>query len=172
MNPNLMKMYKLYLILLMYVLIVPEPSNAQDIEVITGVVNDGSNQTTIPGVNVLIKGTNSGTSTGADGAYSIKAKRGDVIIFSYIGYLTQEITVGNENRINVRLAASAAQLNEVVVTALGIKRESKSLTYAAQQLSNSDLTTIKDPSGNIMNSLNGKIAGAVITPLPADRAVQ
>ena len=164
MNPNLMKMYRLYLILLMYVMIVPEPSNAQDIEVITGVVNDGSNQTTIPGVNVLIKGTNSGTSTRADGAYSINAKRGDVIIFSYIGYLTQEITVGNENRINVRLAASAAQLNEVVVTALGIKRESKSLTYAAQQLSTSDLTTIKDPSGNIMNSLNGKIAGAVITP--------
>jgi len=164
MQPNLLRIYRLYLILIVFLLSASSILHAQDAADLTGVIKEGSTQTTIPGANILIKGTNTGVSTDAQGNFSIKAKTGDILVVSYIGFQSQEITVANQSRIEIKLLPTAAQLDEVVVTALGITRESKSITYAAQQLSNSDLTAIKDPSGNVMNSLNGKIAGAVITP--------
>jgi TonB-linked SusC/RagA family outer membrane protein len=163
MKTNLLQIYRLYLILII-LLFSCSPLVAQDVKEISGTVIDAAVQTAIPGANILIKGSSTGVSSDVNGNFTISTKPSDVLVISYIGYQTQEVTVGNQTKIQILLLGAASQLEEVVVTALGITRESKSITYAAQQLSNSDLTSIKDPSANVINSLNGKIAGAVITP--------
>jgi TonB-linked SusC/RagA family outer membrane protein len=114
----------------------------------------------LPGVSVLVKGDKTGTQTGFDGAYTIKAKPSDVLVFSYIGMKTQERTASSAS-INVKLMDSAQQLNEVVVAALGIKREKKSLGYATQELKGGDLKS-GTSSGNFLNELSGKVAGVNI----------
>lgn len=128
---------------------------------ISGTVRDNSGAA-LPGVSVLIKGTTTGTQSDANGRFSLSAKPGDVLVFSYIGYTTQEVTVGASQNISVTLAASANELNQVVVTALGVKRSQKSLTYATQQIGGSELNDVK--TDNLMNSLNGKVAGVDISP--------
>ncbi|RAJ29706.1 SusC/RagA family TonB-linked outer membrane protein [Pedobacter cryoconitis] len=128
---------------------------------VKGTVRDATG-TTLPGVSVQVKGTKLVTQTNASGQYGITAKAGDIIVFSYIGYDKQEITVGTQATVDIVLKSSAQELNTVVVTALGVKKSEKSLTYATQQISNKDLTTVK--SDNLMNSLNGKIAGVTISP--------
>lgn len=96
---------------------------------VSGTVSDESGLP-LPGVNIIVKGTTNGTQSDFDGYYSISANSGDVLTFSYVGMKTQEVTVGASNTINVTLIEDAAVLDEVVVTALGIKREKKSLGYA------------------------------------------
>lgn len=130
-------------------------------EAIKGVVRDSSG-TTLPGVSVQVKGTKIATQTTINGQYGIAAKQGDVLVFSYIGYDRKEVTVGAGGTLDVVLQANSQQLNTVVVTALGIKRSEKSLTYSTDQVSNKDLTTVK--TDNLVNSLNGKIAGVTISP--------
>jgi TonB-linked SusC/RagA family outer membrane protein len=127
---------------------------------ITGIVKDTTGETLV-GVSVHIKGTTTGGQTDATGKFSIDAKPGDVLVFTYIGFTTQEITVGDAPIINVTLTSGSKNLQEVVVTALGIKRESKSLTYGVQTVSGSQLTNVPDAS--LVNSLSGKVAGAQIT---------
>lgn len=128
---------------------------AQDVTV-TGKVtaDDGS---ALPGVSVVLKGTTKGTQTNANGNYTIAATKGSSLLFSFIGFETQTIAVGNMSVINVTLKSDAAQLNEVVVTALGISREKKSLTYTAQTINSEKLTVSRD--ANVGNALAGKIAG-------------
>src|SRR5574344_2310975 len=117
----------------------------------------------LAGVNVLLKGTSTGTVTDADGNYAIEVKSGtSVLQFSFIGMVTQEETVGNRSTINVNLASDSQKLNEVVVTAMGIERKAKSLTYATQQVAGGELTRAKET--NLINSLQGKTAGLTITP--------
>ncbi|MCG2459309.1 SusC/RagA family TonB-linked outer membrane protein [Flavobacteriaceae bacterium F89] len=125
---------------------------------VTGVVT----QDGIPlaGVNVLLQGTTTGTQTDFDGLYTIEAAPGDVLVFSYIGMKTQSLTVGASNKLDVDLVEDAEQLGEVVVTALGIKREEKTLTYAQQTVQGDELTKTRDP--NFMNSISGKAAGVEI----------
>lgn len=115
----------------------------------------------VPGVSVSIKGTNTGTQTDANGHFKLNAGPGDVLVFTYVGYLRKEVAVGNNTNFNITLTPDSKNLNEVVVTALGIKRESKSLTYGTQTIKGSEVTEVKDPS--FVNSLNGKIAGATIS---------
>lgn len=131
---------------------------AQDVNV-TGKVtaDDGS---ALPGVSVVLKGTNRGTQTDADGNYKITTTKGSSLLFSFIGFETQTIPVGNMSVINVTLKSDAAQLNEVVVTALGISREKKSLTYTAQSINSEKLTVSRD--ANVGNALAGKIAGVQV----------
>lgn len=128
---------------------------AQEVNV-TGKVtaDDGS---VLPGVSVLVKGTNKGTQTDADGNYKIAAPKGASLLFSFIGFETQTVEIGNMSVVNVTLKGDAAQLNEVVVTALGISREKKSLTYTAQTINSDKLTVSRD--ANVGNALAGKIAG-------------
>ncbi|WP_255496122.1 SusC/RagA family TonB-linked outer membrane protein [Mucilaginibacter sp. FT3.2] len=114
-----------------------------------------------PGVSVVEKGTGTGTATGSDGKYSLTAKPGAILIFSFIGLKTQEVTVGTGSTINVVLESAENSLTEVVVTALGIKREKKSLGYAVQEVKGQALADTKEP--NIVNSLSGKVAGLQIT---------
>jgi TonB-linked SusC/RagA family outer membrane protein len=114
------------------------------------------------GANVLIKGTAVGTVADLDGKYSLDANANDILQFSYLGMQTKEELVGNRTVINVDLFSDSQKIDEVVVTAMGIERKSKSLTYTTQQVGGGELTRAKDP--NMMNALQGKVAGLVITP--------
>ncbi|WP_053991439.1 SusC/RagA family TonB-linked outer membrane protein [Mangrovimonas sp. TPBH4] len=115
----------------------------------------------LPGVNIIVKGTTTGTQTDFDGNYSITAKAGDVLTFTYIGLKTQEITVGSSNTINVTMLEDAAVLDEVVVTALGIKREEKALGYSVQSIKGEGMTEARE--SNISNAISGKVAGVQVT---------
>lgn len=119
--------------------------------------------TPLPGVSVLVKGTTAGTSTDAEGRFALTvADNNAVLVVSFIGYTTQEIAVGAQTNIDVTLNEDITELSEVVVTALGIARESKTLVYATQQVKPAELTEIKD-ANNVVNSLQGKVANALIT---------
>src|SRR5690606_13605365 len=127
---------------------------------VSGTVTDNTGEPLI-GVNVLTKGTDKGTSTDFNGQYTLSdVNIDDILVFSYIGYQTQEVAVAGRTQIDVVLASDAELLEEVVVTALGIERKSKSLTYSTQVLKGDDLTQIKD--ANMINSLIGKVSGLQI----------
>ena len=111
----------------------------------------------LPGVNIIVKGTATGTQTDFDGNFTITAKSGDVLTFTYVGLKAQEVTVGASNTLNVTMQEDASVLDEVVVTALGIKREKKSLGYATQEVKGDAVSNVK--SSNFVNSLSGKVAG-------------
>ena len=144
--------------LLFVLMLLPVFAFAANLKV-TGVVTDGSGEPLV-GVSVMVKGTQFGTQTNIDGEYSINAAEGDVLKFSYIGYRPQEILVSGASTINVVLVEDSKSLDEVVVTALGIKREQKSLSYNVQQVKGDILTANKD--ANFVNSLAGKVAGVNI----------
>lgn len=127
---------------------------------IGGTVKDAKG-TLLPGVSVQIKGTTKGTQTNNQGAYHLAAKSGDVLVFTSIGFEPTEVTVGNSQSVNVRLNDNVKGLNELVVTALGVKKAAKSLTYSTQRIGNEEISTIKD--ANVMNSLNGKAPGINIS---------
>lgn len=126
-------------------------------QTVTGKVTSGVDGSALPGVSILVKGTNQGTTTDFDGAYSINASGSNTLVFSFIGFTTTEEAVGNRSTINIVLTEDAAQLNEVVVTALGIQREKKSLGYAIQELKGSVLSEAKET--NLANAFSGKVAG-------------
>jgi len=125
---------------------------------VTGIVSDEDGP--LPGVSVLVKGTNNGTETDFDGKYRIKAKKGDVLVFRYLGKKTVEKTVGNSNTINVVLKEGGQVLDEVVVTALGIKKSEKSLPFASQPVKGEDLQ--KANEANVVNAIAGKVSGIQI----------
>ena len=134
---------------------------AQD-KTVTGVVTDES-KTPLIGVSVVVKGTTRGVSTDFDGKFTLQAKEGETIEFSSVGYVAQDKKVtgaGKTLNMNVVLKEETQQLSEVVVTALGIKREEKALSYNVQQVKSEELTKVKAP--NFVNSLNGKVAGVTI----------
>ena len=117
----------------------------------------------VVGAAVIVKGTTVGMSTGADGDYllQISPSAGNaVLVVNYLGFRPVEVTVGNRTQIDFTLHEESQAVDAVVVTALGIKRSEKALSYNAQQVSSEDISIVKDV--NLMNSLNGKIAGAVI----------
>ncbi len=114
----------------------------------------------VVGVSVSVKGKNKGTSTNENGNFTIDAEKGDVLLFSSVGFENQEITVTGNGDISVQLTESNKQIETVVITALGIQRKAKSLTYSVQKVSNSDLTTVKD--ANVINNINGRIAGVTV----------
>ncbi|SFD41616.1 TonB-linked outer membrane protein, SusC/RagA family [Algibacter lectus] len=126
---------------------------------ISGVISDNAGLP-LPGATVLVKGTSSGTSSDFDGNYSITANQGAILVFSFVGYTKTEITVGASKIINVTMDEDAATLDEVVVTALGIKRSKKSLGYATQEIGNEEISTVKE--ANVLNQLSGKVAGLSI----------
>ncbi len=128
---------------------------------ITGTVTAASDGGPLPGVSILEQGTTNGTQTDFDGNYSIDVSEGSVLVFSYLGMLSQSVTVGASNTINIVLQEDASQLDEVVVTALGIKREKKSLTYATQTVETDGIDEAR-PQQNLVNSLSGRVAGLSI----------
>ena len=144
--------------LVLLLVLVAQISFAQE-RVVSGVVSDNAGMP-LPGVSVLVKGTQSGTQTDFDGKFSIKATSSQVLIFSYVGMTTREITASSTS-LKVKLESDAQELSEVVVTtALGIKREKKSLGYATQEVKGDAVAKVK--SSNFVNSLSGKVAGLEI----------
>ncbi|WP_456463279.1 SusC/RagA family TonB-linked outer membrane protein [Lutibacter sp.] len=125
---------------------------------VSGVVSDASGP--LPGVTVLVKGTTVGTQTDFDGNYSIQTTVGATLQFSFVGMTTVEKVVGSSNSINVTMVENAEMLDEVVVTALGIKRDEKSLGYSTQKVGGDDINTAK--KNNFVDGLSGKVAGIQI----------
>ncbi|SOE21407.1 TonB-linked outer membrane protein, SusC/RagA family [Spirosomataceae bacterium TFI 002] len=116
----------------------------------------------LPGVSVVVKGTTTGTMTDMVGKYTIAVPNSQsILVFSAIGFQTKELTVGSQTNINVSLVPDTKLLNEVVITALGISREKKSLGFSQQAISGQSLTEAR--SNNVANALSGKIAGVRIT---------
>ncbi|MDI9258055.1 SusC/RagA family TonB-linked outer membrane protein [Flavobacterium sedimenticola] len=144
--------------LTLFIALLVQISFAQE-RVVNGVVKDGSGLP-IPGVNVLVKGTNTGTQTDFDGKYSIKASSTQVLVFTFIGMKTQEV-VASTTQLNVTLKDDAVELEGVVVTAMGIKREKKALGYAAATIGSEQITSVT--TNNPLESLSGKIAGVDIS---------
>ena len=114
----------------------------------------------IIGANVIELGSNNGTATDLDGNYQLKVGPNAILEFTYTGYVSQKFTVGVQTVINVTLEEGVS-LSELVVTALGISREKKSLTYAAQTIQGGQITQVRD--ANFVNTLQGKVAGLVVT---------
>ena len=127
--------------------------------VATGTVTDAQGEPLI-GVSILVKGTATGAITDMDGNFKIQAAKGDVLEISYIGYASQAITLTNAQPLKITMGEDTQKLDEVVVTALGIKRSEKALSYNVQKVNNDALTSVKD--ANFVNSLNGKVAGVNI----------
>ncbi|HVY75625.1 MAG TPA: SusC/RagA family TonB-linked outer membrane protein [Puia sp.] len=115
----------------------------------------------VPGVNVLVKGTAKGTATATDGRFTISAPANATLVFSGIGFATQEVAVAGQTTVDVTLIEKQNELNEVVVTALGITRQAKSLSYSTQTVKTADLIGVRD-NDNVIGSLQGKVANAYI----------
>jgi TonB-linked SusC/RagA family outer membrane protein len=126
---------------------------------ISGTVTD-ENGVPLPGATVLVEGTQNGVSTDFDGNYSISASSGDSLVFSFVGYSTQTIAVGSSSTVDVSLKPDNA-LSEVVVTALGVKRNTKAVGYSITQVEGDAISA--NPSTNAINALQGKVAGVMIT---------
>jgi TonB-linked SusC/RagA family outer membrane protein len=129
---------------------------------ISGTVSD-NNGSGIPGVLIQVKGTSTGSVTDLDGKYTISAKGADTLIFSSVGLETLEEVVGNRTQISVTMEEAVMELGEVVLTALGIKKEAKKLGYATTTIGAETLT--ENRSANFMNTLQGKVAGVNISGL-------
>ncbi len=126
---------------------------------ITGTVEDEFGP--VAGASVVIKGTTNGTMTDMDGHFTLEGvKKGDIIQISFIGFATQDIPYTGQTTLNVKLEEDAQKLDEVVVTALGMKRDKKALGYAMQELKGDELLSSREP--NLANSLSGKVSGLQI----------
>lgn len=144
-----------YLLLPMFFLYFQDTLAQQ--QIVTGTITDAGDGMPVPGVTVAEKGTNNGASSDFDGNYSIEVDPNATLVFSMIGYTSQEIPVDGQRVIDVAIAFSTEALSEVVVTALGIKRDEKTLTYANQQVGGDDLTRAR--TTNIGSNLSGRVAG-------------
>jgi len=128
---------------------------------ISGIVRDEQKQP-LPGVSVTIAGSGKATATDVNGRYMIAAVPGQTLVFNFIGYAIQRIVVGDKNTIDVNLIGSTTTLNEVVVTALGVKKETRRIGYAVQAVNGDAVTTARDP--NPITGLTGKVAGLSVGP--------
>nr|WP_276900076.1 SusC/RagA family TonB-linked outer membrane protein [Pedobacter kyonggii] len=146
----------------LFILLMGQSTMAQ-VKTITGKITAVDDGGPLPGASVKIKGTTTGTSTDANGSFTIQVPSPNaVLVISLLGYKTQEITVGNKTTVNAVLASDAQELQEVTIsTALGITRQAKSLGYAAQSVKSEDLNFNHQP--NLINALQGKVAGATIS---------
>ena len=140
--------------LTLFIALLVQISFAQD-RVISGVVSD-NNGLPIPGVNVIVKGTRLGTQTDMDGKYSIKATSNQTLVFNFIGMKSQEIAASSIT-INVKMKDNAVELEGVVVTAFGIKRNPKKLGYSVTSVKSGDITEVAEP--DLTRALSGKVAG-------------
>lgn len=129
---------------------------------LSGRVTDQKTGEGLPGVTVLLKGTTNGVSTNSDGAFTLIApETNGTLVFSSIGYVPQERIIGKETQFAVSLGADVKQLNEVVVTALGIEKDTRELGYATQQIKGAEISQKSDP--NVLDALQGKVSGVSIT---------
>lgn len=137
-------------------------SFAQD-RLINGKVTSKFDGTPLPGVNILVKDQNQGTVSDVDGNYSLSVSDGDILVFSFIGYVQKEIPVSSVtgNTLNVTLSEDVVSLSEVVVTSFGIEQDKKTLGYAVQEIDAEEITRTKQQ--NVVSALQGQVAGVQIT---------
>ncbi|OZI09144.1 SusC/RagA family TonB-linked outer membrane protein [Siphonobacter sp. BAB-5385] len=135
-------------------------ATAQDRQ-LTGVITSSEDGQPLPGVSISIKGTAKGSTTNAEGAYQLSVSSGNTLVFSYVGFTSKEVVLGDESTLNIQLQMNASSLSEVVVTALGITREKKALGYSVQEIGGKQLTQARET--NLVNALSGKIAGVQVT---------
>ena len=136
--------------------------HAQEGRTVTGKVADASSGEPLPGVSVVVKGASGGTATGVDGTYTISVSGDDAVLsFSFIGYASKEEAVDSRSTIDVSLQLDAEELDQMVVTALGISREKKSLGYAVSSVQSEEVES--KSQGDIAKILNGKLSGVQIT---------
>jgi TonB-linked SusC/RagA family outer membrane protein len=159
------KNYKSLLAIILLFLTIQQ-ANAQSVK-ISGVVTAKSDGLPLPGVTIGIKGSTTGTQTDVQGRFTINANANDVLRISYIGFTTQEIPASNNNGdLHIVLQDAPNSLNEVVVTALNISKDKKTLGYAVQGLKSKDISEAKE--SNLVNALSGKIAGLQVTGSQGD----
>ncbi|TWW01811.1 SusC/RagA family TonB-linked outer membrane protein [Chitinophaga pinensis] len=127
---------------------------------IDGTVTDEKKQP-ISFASVIIKGTSKGTTTAQDGSFKLEVSPNAILIIRAVGYNLKEIPISGEQHFNITLTENASDLNEVVVTALGVKKEKRNLTFSAQEVKSDEILRAKEP--NVLNSLTGKVAGVQIT---------
>jgi TonB-linked SusC/RagA family outer membrane protein len=133
---------------------------------ISGRVLSGEDQSPMPGVNIVVKGTTNGTISDANGAYSLLVNSPDaILLFSFVGFNTQEVSLNGRTTIDISMATDAKQLSEVVVTALGIEKDKKAVGYATQSVQGLQLTQARET--NLISGLAGKIAGVNIVNNPS-----
>jgi iron complex outermembrane receptor protein len=154
-------MAKNLLQLIIMLLIVSVPAFAQTI---SGKVTASTDGQPLPGVSIVVKGTSQGTTTDASGKYSISASKNGTLVFSFIGYKTQEVAIASRSVVDLALAEDATMINEVVVTALGMTKEQRSVGYATTVVKNDAL--VKAASPNFATALYGKAPGVVINATP------
>ena len=143
-------------------LIVISPSATAQARVVRGKVTAMMDGEGLPGVNVVLKGTSKGTITDINGEYTLEIEGNDaVLVFSYVGYVTEEVEVGNKSVVNVAMIENIESLSEIVVTGLSIERDKESLGYSVTQVSGDEVNTVK--ADNFIDALSGKIAGLQIT---------
>ena len=130
----------------------------------TGTILDADTDEALIGVSIAVKNTNRGTVSDATGSFALDAKTGEQVVISYVGYQTQELTIGTGTTLSIKLSAQN-QLNEVVVTALGLSKAKKSLGYAVQEISGANLDKARET--NILSALSGKVAGVTIVGNPS-----
>ncbi|SDB66591.1 TonB-linked outer membrane protein, SusC/RagA family [Flavobacteriaceae bacterium MAR_2010_188] len=150
---------KLSGILTLLLVFIVHLSFAQE-KTITGTITDQSGLP-LPGVNIIVQGTTNGTQSDFDGNYSINANAGQTLLYTYVGLKNQTITVGASNTINVTMEEDAAVLDEVIVTAQGIRREKKALGYAVSEVASEDIE--QRPESDVARVLSGKASGVDIT---------
>lgn len=148
-------------------------TNAQDRQV-SGKVVSAEDNSPLPGVSIAVKGTSRGTTTGADGSFKISVGSGASLTFSFVGFDNKTVAVGNQTVVNVALGSNTSQLQEVVVTALGVQRSKESLGYAATTVKGSELNQGKAVS--VASALQGKVSGLQINTVnngvnPSNRIV-
>jgi len=153
------KMLQLLTILFLLIVLLPSKGMAQQRN-ISGTVK-AEDQTPLPGVTISVKNTNRITQTDANGDFSIQAASGETLVITYVGYTAQELKIANSSVFTVTLRASGNNMSEVVVTALGIRKEQKALGYSVSNLSAQEL--MKNKNTNVVNSLAGKVPGVNIT---------
>ncbi|SFD72543.1 SusC/RagA family TonB-linked outer membrane protein [Spirosoma endophyticum] len=129
-------------------------------QTVSGRVVSGEDNQPLPGVSIIVKGTTTGTTSRADGTYSISVQSANTLTFSFIGYETQDVAVGNRITIDVSLVVGSSTLNEIVVTALGIKKDIRQTGVTVQTVDGTQLLKAREP--NPINSLTGKVAGLTI----------
>jgi len=152
-----MRKFTIFLALMLFIGL--QVAHAQ--RTISGKVTSSDDGSGIPGATVLVKGTAVGAITDIDGKFSLTVpKDKDILLISYVGMVTKEVTLGTDNVVNVVLEPSVQELEGVVVTALGIPREKKSLGYATQEVKGGDLNIVK--TDNFVNGLSGRVAGVQV----------
>lgn len=141
---------------------------AQAQKTVSGTVHDSDGKG-MPGVNVIVKGTSAGTTTDADGRYTLTVNESaTTLVFSFIGYASQEVEIGTRTTVDVSMAEDVQQLNEVIVTALGVERTTRALTSSVTQVDGNNFTQARE--NNLGNSLSGRIAGVNVSKVASGPA--